>query len=213
MGRSLAESIVPEPASSLSTLGGLIAAEPTKELTKEALKESRTTTHEISSRDISPMVKPKFTKAFGRSIVLHTHAAVGGPNNPIAALIRMLIVTAENAFNEWQATSPLKKINIVMGSLQIALRSSVPILWEGVSLVAQKTKTMVAKGLSGLFGLLRRSSSPLAAKWSSTFAGAPTYINNAEIELVAALLVAMMRQQAMASVVPAAESMANVMLG
>ena len=152
--RFLAESIVPEPASSLSILGGLIAAEPIKDLTKEALKESRTIAHEISSRDISPMVKPKFSKTFGRSIVLHTYAAVSGPNNPIAALIRMLIVTAENAFNERQATPPLKKINIAMGGLQIALRSSVPILWEAVSLVAQKNKTVIAKGLSGLFGAI-----------------------------------------------------------
>ena len=80
--------------------------------------------------------------------------ALANPVDPIGTLIAIFIAIAKSAANEWASRTPLQKLNIVKGNIQVSLTSTETILWDAVGAIANKLKVMVKRGFDGFFGAI-----------------------------------------------------------
>lgn len=172
----------------------------------------------------TPSVDRASKMLFGHPMVFGLYVAFNDETDPTAEVLAMLTAMASSASKLWQSTTPVQKLNIVLGAVQITLTSHVAIAWAAVSAIANKLTALVKQGVNGFFGAVTwYSPSPNSglvaigiglglatlALGTVTYAGAALYMINEVNSHVTAALPAI---NLIAPPVPAAQILGETML-
>lgn len=108
---------------------------------------------------------------YGHRIIFGEIVAINNDTNACMSLITVYTAMTTTAYEKWNSKPPVKRFNIVVGNIDVALVSDTAIAWECVSSISKKMIALAKKELIGFFGAVFHCPNGLQNKMVAVAAG------------------------------------------